>query len=269
MHNNTFLAAMVMALVSGTSMSKAQAMPVYMTGFDTPAALDGWNTDGFEADKWVVRNGTLLHTSSDNESDPAAITYQASVVVNSARRFSVEVDAKMILSANDRNGHAAIVFGHRPGQQANVFSLIADTSVFAFYDYNHVGFTRDGTPDLHVLTVPGFPQTLDQWYHVGLTVDLDAATVAWEVSNESGLISSDLIDATTLPSFADLQLNGTGHIGLLSFTRSVAQFDNFVISVPDPEANPVPEPSTLLLSTSVLLGFLGYRWQHSRQAFKS
>lgn len=242
----------LIAVILGTlyfSPSQASIL-VYENTFDNQASLNDWSTQAFDPEGWSIDNGTLFHNFSDGESDPVAYVYNGTPEINGLTNYRVEVDVRMENSSNGSAGHAGIVVGHEAGERADVFAIQASQDKVQFYDYKNIGFTRDGTDNLHVTSITdnGLTPLLGEWYKVILDVSLSDQVVSYTIMDEALNSITNSINGQTTPDSGALGINNTGQFGVLGFTRSQVRFDNFrIYDLSSPSTVPVPGAIWLLL----------------------
>lgn len=237
--------ALFLGLFAATTSADILVYEQDFDGFANLGEITDWSIQGFDPEGWTLNNGALFNVLSDKESDPVAFIYNGTPEINALRRYRVVADMRLENSWNGTAGHASLVVGHVPGVEAVAFTIAATRFAPSFYDYNNIGFTRDGTANLTVTDLPslGLQFQLNTWYHMELEVDLYAGTLSFVVTDENSNTVSATLDDSSTPTFDSIGIDKPGQFGVLGFTRSQLRVDNFqIFAVPPP--NGVPAASS-------------------------
>lgn len=220
----------------------AMATTIFADDFSS-GSLGAWTFHGNNAGDWSISSEELNHNAPSGYTGHPEFALMDGVVTPD--RFTLEADVRVNTGIHGNDwGHVGFVWGVNDltGSFDSFNTSYLRTHQDRVTNWSKLDGNNQGE---QFLNVPG--ATNDTTYHLKIDVDYLTRTMMTSMAGYSTSFSG--LD------FDRINQNSGGGIGLISWGDNIS-YDNVVLSSP---ATAVPEPATMLLFGTGLVGLVGMR----------
>lgn len=231
--------------------------------FAVPLDLSSWSADTYDlsggqsAGNWALSSGNTTVTQTVN-ADP-------SVYLNNLNQTSYEMDGQWRVKTGSDDDFMGFVFGYQNDHQFYVLDWKQNTqNAYGGYAYEGfrilkvdaasrsgldlIDFWRSNTSDSAILASSyggskGWADNTSYKFHLDFEPGVFSVTV------------SDLVDNTLWDVTVNDSAYTSGQFGFYNFSQQAVEYSGFEQT----GGHTVPEPGTMLLLGSGILGFIGFR----------